>query len=182
MLGIEELRRIPVLNQASFLKAGPATTVLPLKVDQADVLLRILCTRNPELRGIWPDVEIRAYAELLPDIDDTFSGREGGLKIVWHFPRERNRGIVEAKKQAVLKACGRLECEACGFNFESRYGVRGQGFCEVQHRLPLSEVDTEVETELDDLAVLCSNCHRMIPRSEPWVGIDELKRLIRGLA
>src|SRR5262245_19263998 len=38
MPGIRELRQIPILNRASFLKAGPATTVFPLTSEQADIL------------------------------------------------------------------------------------------------------------------------------------------------
>ena len=46
--------------------------------------------------------------------------------------------------------------------FESVYGEVGAGFAEVHHLRPLAEMDGPVETTLDDLAVVCANCHRMI--------------------
>jgi 5-methylcytosine-specific restriction protein A len=55
----------------------------------------------------------------------------------------------------------------CGFDFAGVYGPRGSNFCEVHHLKPLSDVHSEVETRLQDLAIVCSNCHRMLHR-EPW--------------
>jgi len=43
------------------------------------------------------------------------------------------------------------------------YGELGAGFAEVLHHLrPLAEMDGPVETMLDDPAVVCVNCHRML--------------------
>jgi hypothetical protein len=55
---IDELRRVPVVNQASFLKSGPATTVLPLSDLQSGLLMDFLRSRNPELALIWPDITL----------------------------------------------------------------------------------------------------------------------------
>ena len=33
-------------------------------------------------------------------------------------------------------------------------------------------------TRLEDLCLLCSNCHRMIHRKTPWLSLKELKKLI----
>jgi hypothetical protein len=89
---------------------------------------------------------------------------EGRRKLVSHLIRERNRGLVERKKRLVLEAAGRLACEVCGFDFRERYSTLGDGFCEVHHRLPLSEAESQVQTRLEDLAIVCANCHRMIHR------------------
>ncbi len=44
-----------------------------------------------------------------------------------------------------------LECEVCRFDFAKEYGELGEWFCEVHHRIPLSEVDGPITPQLDDL-------------------------------
>ena len=116
----------------------------------------------------------------LPDIDFSASVSEGGRRLVSHLRRERKRAVIEAKKAAVLSSTGRLSCEACGFDFSAAYGSIGKGFCEVHHLSPLSASDESVTTTLADLAVLCSNCHRIIHRSDPMLSVAELSAVIRG--
>jgi hypothetical protein len=89
---------------------------------------------------------------------------EGRRKLVSHLIRERSRALIERKKRVVLQTAGRLACEVCGFDFRERYSILGDGFCEVHHRLALSDAESEVQTRLEDLAVVCANCHRMIHR------------------
>jgi predicted RNA binding protein YcfA (HicA-like mRNA interferase family) len=47
---------------------------------------------------------------------------EGRILTRIHRVRERNRALVEKKKQQVLKSEGRLACEGCGFDFACTYG------------------------------------------------------------
>jgi 5-methylcytosine-specific restriction protein A len=71
-----------------------------------------------------------------------------------------------------------LTCEACGFDFFKRYGERGGGYIECHHRIPLSE-SGPTQTRLKDLALVCSNCHRMIHRrTNDWLSLEELKALL----
>lgn len=94
-----------------------------------------------------------------------------------HVVRERDPDLVRAKKQQVKRATGRLCCEACEFDFEAIYGDRGSDYIECHHKNPLSESNGQ-KTKLADLALLCSNCHRMIHRSKPWINVDKLKEII----
>jgi hypothetical protein len=91
---------------------------------------------------------------------------EGRIQKRLSVHRSREGSLRRAKLEAAA-ACshdGHLRCEVsgCGFNFESVYGEIGAGFAEVHHLRPLAEMDGPVETTLDDLAVVCANCHRMI--------------------
>jgi hypothetical protein len=116
----------------------------------------------------------------LPDVDFSASVSEGGLRLVSHLRRERKRAVVDAKKAAVLGVTGRLSCEVCGFDFSATYGPVGEGFCEVHHLSPLAASDESVTTTLVDLAVLCSNCHRIIHRSDPMLSVAELAAVVRN--
>lgn len=115
----------------------------------------------------------------LPDIDQNQTFLEGNPRLVAHLRRERNSAVIKAKKDATLQTKGKLCCEACGFNFKDFYGEFGDGFCEVHHIQPLSKTDGIVETKLSDLAIVCSNCHRIIHRSNPMFDIQKLSKIIR---
>ena len=117
----------------------------------------------------------------IPDIDFMdISVTEGGRTRTLHFRRERDPKIIRAKRDHVLSETGKLKCEICGFDFAETYGQVGNGFCEVHHKIPLSGIETEVETKLEDLAILCSNCHRMIHRTNPMATITQLRNLLEG--
>lgn len=116
-------------------------------------------------------------ANRFPDVDhESMTVKEGSRQWIQHFSRERKPQIVAAKKSQVLKTTGSLKCEACEFDFTERYGAIGKGFCEVHHKVPLSSLSEQTETKLKDLAILCSNCHRMIHRTKPMSGVDEFKK------
>ncbi len=110
--------------------------------------------------------------------DDFAEATEGGLVTRLHRTRERNKAIVKRKKEAVARQRGRLICEACEFDFEGRYGDRGRGFIECHHVRPVSELTGQSLTRLNDLALLCSNCHRMVHAKAPWLSLVELRALI----
>jgi len=116
----------------------------------------------------------------LPDVDQVTSMVEGNPRLVAHLRRERNATLVKMKKAEALKATGKLCCEICGFDFKLFYGAIGEGFCEVHHLLPLSKADGIVETDLKDLAIVCSNCHRIIHRSVPMSTIGAVAKSLRN--
>jgi 5-methylcytosine-specific restriction protein A len=72
---------------------------------------------------------------------------------------------------------GRLACEVCNFDFGVVYGELGTGFAECHHKLPLSEGVRR--TRLEDLAIVCSNCHRMLHRRSLSLSIEQLAELVR---
>jgi hypothetical protein len=114
------------------------------------------------------------------DAVDDISVAEGRELLRLHRSRERNRGLVARKKRRVLIKTGRLECEACGFDFAAVYGELGAGFAECHHTQPLAQGTGERRTALTDLAVVCANCHRMLHR-RPWRTVGELSQLLRSI-
>lgn len=174
-LTIEELRNDDVLKDAVFLKKGPAASVLRLTDAEGQHLYRLLTSKNSAMAVVWPDASGTAT---LSDVDE--SAIEGEARLVSHLRRERNRSLIESKKKTVLAATGTLACEACGFDFRVRYGLLGEGFCEVHHRQPLAQSEGSTVTSLADLAVVCSNCHRIIHRSGCTLSVENLKKMLTG--
>jgi 5-methylcytosine-specific restriction protein A len=103
---------------------------------------------------------------------------EGKILTLTHRVRERNRTVVNNKKQKALSEKGYLRCEACNFDFLKFYGPVGEGFIECHHTVPVSKLDEKSKTKLKDLSLVCANCHRMLHVTRPWMSIKELKILI----
>lgn len=111
--------------------------------------------------------------------EDFHSVKEGKVIYKLHKLRERDSKINKKKKDAYLKKFGKLNCEVCDFDFHNFYGELGKGFIEAHHRIPLSDIDGESKTELKDLALVCSNCHRMLHRKIDTMSINDLKEKIK---
>lgn len=111
---------------------------------------------------------IRVNADVVPmrgsDLEDEIEFDEGRILTRIHFARERNATLVTTKKRLLLTQTGKLECEACGFDFQAVYGDLGEGYAECHHTAPVATLNPGTNTRLTDLCILCSNCHRMIHR------------------
>lgn len=116
--------------------------------------------------------------------DDSTSGLdvyvEGVILTRLHRIRERNVKAVSRKKKTVLSATGGLACEVCGFDFEARYGALGHGYAECHHLIPLAQLADVRETRLQDLAIVCANCHRMFHRGGRWLTVEDLRAALRA--
>jgi hypothetical protein len=106
------------------------------------------------------------------------SAQEGQSKIVQHAIRERDGSL---RRKRIALAGDQLVCEACGFDFERVYGERGRGFVECHHKIPLAKASADTRTKLEDLALLCANCHRMVHR-RPELTVEALKELLAEAA
>ncbi|MEU9706023.1 HNH endonuclease [Streptomyces sp. NPDC047981] len=98
------------------------------------------------------------------DDDDNPGALEGRLLIRWALYRERDRGLRNRKIAHARKRKQPIQCEVCSFDFGRVYGELGAGYVEVHHVTPLHASGPR-ETRLEDLALLCANCHRMCHRS-----------------
>jgi 5-methylcytosine-specific restriction protein A len=104
---------------------------------------------------------------------------EGIVLYKLHKVRERDKKIVARKKEQAFNLSGKLACEACVFEFEPFYGDIGKGFIECHHRTPLSKFKAETKTSLVDLALVCSNCHRMLHKNIDGISVEDLKMMIK---
>ncbi|MCI5145401.1 MAG: HNH endonuclease [Candidatus Electrothrix sp. AR3] len=112
-----------------------------------------------------------------PSINEGFP--EGNIVERKHMAIERNSKLIAVAKETFLQEEGKLFCMICGFDFENKYGEKGQGFIEAHHTIPVSEMSPGQQTKIADIALVCSNCHRVLHRSRPWLSINELKDIIK---
>jgi 5-methylcytosine-specific restriction protein A len=111
------------------------------------------------------------------DVDDHPGAEEGGVLLGVHLRRERDPKLKRDKIEDTKRRGVAIACDACGFDFHRTYGERGFEYIECHHRTPLG-VTGKVRTQLADLALICSNCHRMIHRRQEWITVEELRLLI----
>ena len=114
-----------------------------------------------------------------PDEPDIVESEEGKVATRIHRYRERDRKLVEKAKELALKKHGHLSCVACGFNFSNRYGASGAGIIDVHHTKPVHTMGPGEKTKVADLALLCSNCHRVVHGKRKWLTLDQLRATLK---
>jgi 5-methylcytosine-specific restriction endonuclease McrA len=124
-----------------------------------------------------PGYILVATSESVPSLDvdiHTLTASEGRRRLVAHLERERSRTLVKTKKRAAAS----LDCEVCGFSFSRTYGPSAAEYCEVHHLVPLSQIDQITQTRIEDLGIVCANCHRVIHLRNPPYTFSEVRRLL----
>jgi len=131
-------------------------------------------------KGIWGlvDFQIDNMKIFITQEDELFP--EGKEVLRKHILRERNQSLIKTAKQNFIKKHnGKIFCEVCGFDFSEMYGELGKDYIEAHHIKPISEMSENEKTDINDIVLLCSNCHSMIHRKRPWINKDELHSLIK---
>lgn len=103
---------------------------------------------------------------------------EGRTLYAMHRRLERDSRLTRLVKQRRLLQKGDLVCDACGFSFQKKYGARGAGYIEAHHIKPVSELRSRARVSVADIALVCSNCHRILHRTRPWLSIQALRKEI----
>lgn len=127
-------------------------------------------------RKFW-QLEISQDFENNADLTGEFP--EGKIVERTHKARERNSQVIFRAKKRFKKENGRLFCQVCGFDFENTYGIIGKDFIEGHHTIAVSEMSTDHRTRVEDIAMLCSNCHKMIHKKRPWLTMEDINKLLK---
>jgi len=122
---------------------------------------------------------IRVVSEKPPDVDIRSGSlsKEGEKRLRLHLYSERKPQNAKAKKQSAPS----LNCEICGFSFLNCYGQLAETFCEVHHLTPLRSLKDATKINLGDLAILCSNCHRVVHMRYPPFELKDVRDMIQTL-
>lgn len=106
---------------------------------------------------------------------DVYPKCENRKTVAKHLRRERSKLLA-----AECKIRDDYQCQVCGLRYEAAYGKLGQEFAEAHHLIPLSTLRENVRTRLEDLATVCSNCHRMLHRMAGTPhDVRKLRNLVR---
>ena len=103
---------------------------------------------------------------------------EGKIVERTHKSRERNNQVISLAKEKFKNLHGRLFCQVCDFDFEKIYGQVGKEFIEGHHTVAVSDMAPDHKTKVEDIAMLCANCHRMVHKKRPWLTMKDLGKLL----
>lgn len=141
---------VPPIFSGSMIIRAPNGTVF--KLDAAQV---------SSLERLW------GYQLLVGNVEGLGGDPEGRKRLVAHYVRERSTNLRNKKIRAFREQHGRLLCEICLIDEFSRYpSAARERIFEVHHRVPLSQASEPIKTEIEDLAVICANCHRTVHASK----------------
>jgi putative restriction endonuclease len=101
--------------------------------------------------------------------------REGRRRYVTHLLAERSRALVD-----YLKTRSEPVCDICGYSASARYGVP---VLDAHHRTPISSWTEDHAVTIDDIALVCPNCHRAVHAymRQSDAGYDAIRLNIREL-
>jgi RNA polymerase-binding transcription factor DksA len=92
--------------------------------------------------------------------------------LVYHETRRSRRRNPALRRMAI--AHYGLLCAACGQDF-SQEGELGAYVIETHHLDPLADLQAPREVTVEDVRVVCANCHRMLHSANPPLSLDQLK-------
>jgi 5-methylcytosine-specific restriction protein A len=112
------------------------------------------------------------------DNDEDDEAYEGKLLLRLHRRRERKPWLVRKKKEDALNRYGVLSCEVCSRSYTDDYGAHADATIECHHRAPLASIGVR-KTQPKDLALVCSNCHRVLHRC--GLLVEELQKTFQRI-
>lgn len=116
-------------------------------------------------------------------LDENVAALEGGLRRRMVLHRTRESRLRDARIAFISnRDGGRLRCEVngCGFDFNQRYGALGKDYAQVHHISPLAQRRQASQTRLEDLRVVCANCHVMIHRGGQSRSLHQIAAAIQA--
>lgn len=128
--------------------------------------------------GIWGIRE--EYIHQYNDEYNDFLYEEGQPNLKEHIIRERNPQVIQQAKEKFKKENnGKLFCQICGFDFSEKYGTLGENFIEGHHIIPISSRQLNTKTRIEDIYLVCSNCHRMLHREDAPKKVEDYYKILK---
>jgi hypothetical protein len=105
------------------------------------------------------------------------------VSIETRFLEGEKRASVTTTRNSELRAAAKkkwgLKCYCCGFDFEQFYGGIAKGAGIVHHLQPFTDSEEgQRKSTVEDVRVVCPNCHYVLHLENPPMSVDELKQLI----
>lgn len=162
------------------LMAGKNKIFYRVKVEPKNAFLISVDNRknylNPKPKGMFPVLYGNENSPWVIWFENLIEGIQTSLV----SERKRKKWALKVERRSkyrdiALKKYG-LNCECCGLSHVD--SIRSAVF-EVHHKKAYADSFEMRRLEVDDLAVLCANCHRMIHKMPSLVDIEDLKKYLK---
>lgn len=166
-----------ISNHGALLMAGVNTSEIRKAADRFTALE----SKHYGMTNAASALEIEKYANLPPtEAEEAITGKEGRILTRIHIYKERDRTLVKkAKAHYKAKGGGKLKCQSCGMDPVSIYGSSGERCIEAHHTIPIEELQPDSITRVEDMAMVCASCHRIIHSQKPCLKVEEV--LLKGV-
>ncbi len=98
------------------------------------------------------------------------------------FAEGIKRTVARAERNARLRVAAKekwgMKCYCCGFDFEQFYGSMARGAAVVHHLELFTSNDKKRKTTVEDVRVVCANCHYVLHLTKSPMGVDDLKKVV----
>jgi hypothetical protein len=184
---------VGICRMARFKKAGLYKTVHLEPLERIGIKVRPLKEADPRVAAIpafqgGPIMTLYSISEddvrlLLKAADASTKVESEADNSEESFLEGEKRAVVATARNPKLRAAAKkhwgLKCCCCGFDFEQFYGSVAKGLAIVHHlELFPNANDTRREATVEDVRVVCANCHYVIHVQNPPIEVDDLKLLI----
>jgi hypothetical protein len=140
---------------------------------QIDVMSGFLVGKFSAGVGEISESKYKEISTYFKDYNNFFEANEGDKYSSERDFRRRNGKLI-----ALKKANSNYQCEVCDMKYKSKYGTIGKRFIIAHHCETIGGRSRSTPTTLEDIALVCSNCHDMLHRKNPPYGIEELRAMI----
>ncbi len=151
----------PKIDAIPALKGGPIQTIYDISGSDAHRLLKAA--------GVPQQLLSRLQTTTRTNEEETFI--EGEKRTAARAERN-SRLRVAAKEKWGIK------CYCCGFDFEQFYGGMARGAGVVHHLELFTANNKKRKTTVEDVRVVCANCHYVLHLTKPPMGVDDLKKVL----
>jgi predicted HNH restriction endonuclease len=140
---------------------------IPIKILLGAEQFTVVPLDTSQVNSIFKEV---TKAKKIEKINEVNEGNKYKKEVTF---RKRNRAIIEAKK---LNSDG--TCEVCKFNFSKFYKGISKNHLVAHHLYPFALRNKARITRIEDIALVCSNCHFTIHSENPIIGIKVLSERV----
>lgn len=102
------------------------------------------------------------------------------IAIEENFVEGEKRAIQTTARNAKLRVAAKkqwgLRCYCCGFDFGQFYGTIAQDFAIIHHLEDFRSSTGKRSTKVEEVRVVCANCHYVIHLSNPPLDVDKLRK------
>ena len=151
----------PKIDEIPALKAGWIQTIYDISDSDADRLLRAA--------GVPRKLLSRLQTTTRTSEEETFV--EGEKSAAARTERS-------AKLRVAAKEKWGLKCYCCGFDFEQFYSSTARGAGVVHHLELFSVNNKKRKTTVEDVRVVCANCHYVLHLTKSPMSVQDLKKVV----